>query len=99
MARSSSNAKKSTRTEAVRSAVDQAVQVAAEQGVRFREALDDLRPPSGEELKAVRRKLDALERRVAALEKPKAAKPAKAPVKSAPGRKTARSTGSRTKSS
>ena len=87
----------SSRTEAVRSAVEQAFQAQATtaanatQGARdraqdlvddlaqaagrVREALDDLRPPSGDEIRALRDDLRALEQRVAALEK--ARKPAK----------------------
>ena len=71
MARPKPDPKPSTRADALRSAVDQAFQAAAEQGGRFRDALEDVRPATGEELKAVRRKLAALERRVSALEKSK----------------------------
>ena len=74
MARPKSDAKPGKRADALRAAVDQAFQAAAEQGGRVRDAIDDLRPTTGEELKAVRRKLAALERRVAALEKSKPAK-------------------------
>jgi len=35
---------------------------------RVREVLDDLRPPTAEDVRALRSRLDALERRVAALE-------------------------------
>jgi len=78
---------RNSRTEAVRSAVDQAFQATAgtaTQGARdraqdlvdelaqaagrVREALDDLRPPTAEEIKALRADLKALEERVAALE-------------------------------
>src|SRR3954468_10419831 len=58
---------------------------------RFREVIDELRPPTGDELSALRGRLDTLERRVAELEaakakpatksraaKPRAAKPAAA---------------------
>jgi polyhydroxyalkanoate synthesis regulator phasin len=79
---------RNSRTEAVRSAVDQAFQATAgtaTQGARdraqdlvdelaqaagrVREALDDLRPPTAEEIKALRADLKALEERVAALER------------------------------
>ncbi len=81
----------SSRSDAVRKAVDQAFQTTAggaSQGARdardraqdlvddlaqaagrVREALDDLRPPSSDELRALRADLEALERRVAALER------------------------------
>ena len=39
---------------------------------RVREALDDLRPPTGEEVRALRAAVEALERRVAALERERA---------------------------
>jgi polyhydroxyalkanoate synthesis regulator phasin len=69
-------AEKNSRTEAVRSAVEQAFQsqassVGAAAG-RVREALDDLRPPTSEEIRGLRADLRALEERVAKLEaKPK----------------------------
>jgi polyhydroxyalkanoate synthesis regulator phasin len=78
---------RSSRTDAVRSAVDQAFQATAgtaTQGARdraqdlvdelaqaagkVREALDDLRPPTGEEIRALREDLEKLEKRVAKLE-------------------------------
>jgi chemotaxis regulatin CheY-phosphate phosphatase CheZ len=84
-------AEKNSRTEAVRSAVEQAFQTqaataaSATQGARdraqdlvddlaqaagkVREALDDLRPPTAEDLRALRTELRQLEQRVAALEK------------------------------
>ena len=84
-------AEKNSRTEAVRSAVDQAFQATAgtaTQGARdraqelvdelaqaagrVREALDDLRPPTADDIKALRTDLEALEKRVAALEKDRA---------------------------
>jgi hypothetical protein len=40
---------------------------------RFREVLDELRPPTGDELRALGQRLDALERRVAELETGRAA--------------------------
>ena len=82
---------RNSRTEAVRSAVEQAFQAQATtaanatQGARdraqdlvdelaqaagrVREALDDLRPPSSDEIRGLRDDLRALEKRVAALEK------------------------------
>ena len=42
---------------------------------RVREALEDLRPPSGDEVNDLRKTVAALEKRVAALEKKPAAKP------------------------
>jgi polyhydroxyalkanoate synthesis regulator phasin len=52
---------------------------------RVREVLDELRPPTADELKALRQSIDSLEKRVAALE----AKPAAAPRKPAAARKPA----------
>jgi polyhydroxyalkanoate synthesis regulator phasin len=79
---------RSSRTEAVRHAVDQAFQATAgtaTQGAReraqdlvdelaqaagrVREALDDLRPPTADDVRALREELRALEERVAALER------------------------------
>jgi len=85
--------KQESRTDQVRSAVDQAFQQAAggaqltreraqeiaddlaSAAGRVRDALDELRPPSGDDVKAVLDRLDAIERRLTALE----AKPAAAP--------------------
>jgi len=56
---------------------------------RFREVIDELRPPTGDELSALRGRLDTLERRVAELEAERAAaakKPA-APKKPAAAKK------------
>jgi polyhydroxyalkanoate synthesis regulator phasin len=68
-------AEKNSRTEAVRSAVDQAFQSTAgdlaQAAGRVRDALDDLRPPTSEEIRGLRADLRALEERVAALEKKK----------------------------
>jgi polyhydroxyalkanoate synthesis regulator phasin len=80
-----------SRSDAVRSAVDQAFQATgggasqardraqdlvdelAQAAGRVREALDDLRPASSDEIRGLRADLRALEKRVAALEKaPKA---------------------------
>lgn len=36
---------------------------------RVRDALDELRPPSGDDVKALQERIDALEQRIAALEK------------------------------
>ena len=47
---------------------------------RVREALEDLRPPSGDDVRELGKRLDALERRVAALERPPRAR--KKPPKS-----------------
>jgi uncharacterized protein YicC (UPF0701 family) len=80
--------KEESRTDQVRSAVDQAFQQAAggaqltqkraqeigdelaAAAGRVRDALDELRPPSGDDLKAVTERLDAIEKRLGALEKP-----------------------------
>jgi polyhydroxyalkanoate synthesis regulator phasin len=92
------------RTEAVRSAVDQAFQATAEQGAaaagsgreraqdivdqlaqaagRVRDVLDELRPPTGEELRSLRETVAALEQRVAALEAAQA-KPKRAAARKA----------------
>jgi DNA-directed RNA polymerase subunit F len=43
---------------------------------RFRDAIEDLRPPTGEELRSIASRLDALEARLAKIEKPAARKPA-----------------------
>ena len=74
------------RSDAVRSAVDQAFQATAEQAEsarvgaqaivdefaqatgRVREVLEDLRPPTGDEVADLRRTVATLEQRVAALE-------------------------------
>ncbi len=65
-------AEKNSRTEAVRKAVDQAFQSTAGQAEqaasRVREALDDLRPPTAQEIRDLRADLAALEKRVAKLE-------------------------------
>ncbi len=65
-------AEKNSRTEAVRKAVDQAFQTTAGSATqaagRVRDALDDLRPPTAEEIRRLRADLRALEERVAELE-------------------------------
>jgi hypothetical protein len=66
------------------SIVDEFAQAAG----RVREALEDLRPPTGDEINELRKTVAALEARVAALEA-EARKPARAPAK--------RSTASRAK--
>jgi polyhydroxyalkanoate synthesis regulator phasin len=105
MANEHEKGKRAGRTDAVRSAVDQAFQATASQGSaaaetgreraqdivdqlaqaagRVRDVLDELRPPTGDELKTLQQTVADLERRVAALEqagetpKPAARKPAK----------------------
>ena len=74
--------------EAAQDIVDQLAQAAS----RVRDVLDDLRPPTGDDVKSLRASIEALERRVAALEQ--APKPAarKAPAKKAPA-KSAGTTG------
>jgi polyhydroxyalkanoate synthesis regulator phasin len=78
--------KQSSRADAVRAAVDQAFQAAPVQVSRdraqelldelttaagkVRDALDDLRPPTGEDIRDLRARLEALEKRVAKLEQP-----------------------------
>jgi phage shock protein A len=56
---------------------------------RFREVIDELRPPTGDELSALRGRLDTLERRVAELETERtaAAKKPAAPKKPAAAKK------------
>jgi polyhydroxyalkanoate synthesis regulator phasin len=63
--------------------VDQLAQAAG----RVRDVLDELRPPTVDDVRALRETLAALERRVASLEEQVAAKPA--PAKRAPARRTA----------
>jgi polyhydroxyalkanoate synthesis regulator phasin len=99
MAKKQDKDSRARRTDAVRSAVDQAFQTTAVQGAaaagqgreaaqdmvdqlatavgRVREVLDDLRPPTGDDIRSLEKKIAALERRVAALEKkPQPKKPA-----------------------
>ncbi|HEX2015833.1 MAG TPA: hypothetical protein VGN69_03985, partial [Solirubrobacteraceae bacterium] len=96
-------AKRPTRGETLRSAVDQTFQAAAGQAQvtrdraqelvdelghtagRLRDALDELRPPSGDDLRGVRGTLAALEARVEALER--ALKPGRSTPKSRSHRK------------
>jgi polyhydroxyalkanoate synthesis regulator phasin len=65
-------AAKNSRTDAVRKAVDQAFQSTAgdlaQAAGRVRDALDDLRPPTSDDIRALRADLEALEKRVAKLE-------------------------------
>ena len=63
--------------DAAQDIVDQLAQAAG----RVREVLDDLRPPTGDDVRSLKRSIDALERRIAALEgagktRPAARKPA-----------------------
>jgi ABC-type transporter Mla subunit MlaD len=92
------------RSDAVRTAVDQAFQATAEQAEtargraqdivdefaqaagRVRDALEELRPPTGDEVKSLRETVARLEARVAKLEA-EAAKPK--PKPRAPARRTA----------
>lgn len=82
--------RKSSRADAVRTAVDQAFSATAGQGaaageraqdlveqlsqaaVRVRDVIDELRPPTLDELKALQKTVADLEQRVAALEADKA---------------------------
>ncbi len=52
---------------------------------RFREVLDEIRPPSGDDLKGIREQLDRLEQRVAALESQQT--PKRAPARRKPAAK------------
>ncbi|MDX6691012.1 MAG: hypothetical protein QOG15_2469 [Solirubrobacteraceae bacterium] len=93
--------KSPSRVEAVRDAVDQAFQTQIPReriselldelgstAGRLRGAVDELRPVTAEELKAVRAEVTALSARVAALEKPKPA-PRKPAAKRAPAKRPA----------
>lgn len=93
--------KSSSRVDAVRDAVDQAFQTQIPReriselidelgstAGRLRGAVDELRPVTAEELKAVRADVKALSDRVAALEKPKPA-PRKPAAKRAPAKRPA----------
>jgi len=93
--------KSSSRVDAVRDAVDQAFQTQIPReriselldelgstAGRLRGAVDELRPVTAEELKAVRAEVKALADRVAALEKPKPA-PRKPAAKRAPAKRPA----------
>jgi ABC-type transporter Mla subunit MlaD len=93
----SRGARRASRAEAVRSAVDQAFKATAGQGAaaadtgreraqdiidqlaqaagRVRDVLDELRPPTGDELEELGSRLADLERRVAALEAAQTAEP------------------------
>jgi polyhydroxyalkanoate synthesis regulator phasin len=96
-------APRASRSDAVRSAVDQAFQATAGQGAaaaesgreraqdivdqlaqaagRVRDVLDELRPPTVDELKALQRTLADLEQRVTQLEAAQTAKPKRAAAK------------------
>jgi polyhydroxyalkanoate synthesis regulator phasin len=89
--------RRSSRSDLVRSAVDQAFQEAASQGTaaaetgreraqdivdqlaqaagRVRDVLDELRPPTGDELRTLQETVAALEQRVAALERAQTSAP------------------------
>ena len=67
--------------EAAQDIVEQLAQAAG----RVREVIDDLRPPTGDDVRSLKRSIEALEKRVAALEK-------------APARRASRATSSRTTS-
>ena len=84
--------------DAAQDIVDQLAQAAG----RVREVLDDLRPPTGDDVRSLKRSIDALERRIAALEqagttKPAARKPAAR--KPAAKRTTTRSASSKSRQS
>ena len=66
--------------------VDQLAQAAG----RVRDVLDELRPPTGDDLKGIRESLERLEQRVAALE----AKQAEAPARRKPAAKKSTGAGS-----
>ena len=62
---------------------------------KVREALDELRPPTGDDLRTLNRRIDALEKKVAALEAPPARKPAKrSTAKRSPAKRAPRSASS-----
>ena len=77
--------------EAAQDIVDQLAQAAG----RVREVIDELRPPTGDDVRGLRRSIEALERRVAALEQAQKA-PARKPA--AKRGSTGRSTSGRSKS-
>jgi polyhydroxyalkanoate synthesis regulator phasin len=52
---------------------------------RLRDVLDDLRPPTGDDIRVLREEVRALAERVAALEEAQAAKPKRAPRPRASG--------------
>ena len=97
MAKKKSKKQPAQAADAVFSAVDQAFQAGQSQFTReraselvddlsqvagrLREALDDLRPITAEDIKALGDKIDALDSRVAKLEKPAAAPARRAPAK------------------
>ena len=62
---------------------------------RFREALDELRPPTADELRALGRRIDALEKRLSALEGSGGSTAAKrAPAKRTTAKRTSGAAGS-----
>lgn len=105
MAKKKSKKQPAQAADAVRSAVDQAFQAGQSQfsreraselvddlsqvAGRLREALDDLRPISAEDIRALSDKIDGLESRIAKLEKPAAATTRRAPAKRTTTRATA----------
>ena len=73
-------------TERAQELVDELAQAAG----RVRDALDELRPPTGEDVRSLRESIGALERRVAALEKTGGAtRTRKASRKASPRKKSA----------
>ncbi len=94
-----------SRTDQVRSAVDQAFQAAGSQisreraqeiaddlsaaAGRVRETLEELRPPTAEELRRLGERLDAIEKRLAVLERPAATRARTAAPKKPPATKAA----------
>ena len=92
--------KSDSRADQVRSAVDQAFQAAGSQltreraeqiaddlfsaAQRVRDALEELRPPTGDEVRRVGERLDAIEKRLAALEATPPAAPARRGAPAAP---------------
>ncbi len=69
--------------EAAQDIVDQLAQAAS----RVRDVLDDLRPPTGDDVRSLRSSIEQLERRVAALEA--ASKPAAKSARKAPAKRAA----------
>ena len=76
--------------ETARTRAQEVVDELAQAAGRVREALDELRPPTGDDLKGIRESLERLEQRVAALE----AKQAKAPARRKPAAKKTTGAGS-----
>ena len=76
--------------ETARTRAQEVVDELAQAAGRVREALDELRPPTGDDLKGIRESLERLEQRVAALE----AKQAEAPARRKPAAKKSTGAGS-----